>query len=835
MAQSARQCSRCTADLSTEIDDRICPACLIESGIGAIDNEPSTPSDAESAPNEAAASFPQRFGDYVLLEEIARGGQGVVYRARHVALHREVALKMFPLHPWTSAADLDRFRQEARVAAELDHPAIVPIFEVGEFQRQHYFTMKLIEGVGLDRRPSGDVMPSRRAAEIVAEAARAVQHAHDRGVLHRDLKPGNLLLDVAGRPHLTDFGLAKLLDHDQSLTRTREILGTPSYLAPEVAQGNGRVPAVTTDVYGLGTVLYFLLTGQPPFAGGTTLETVRQVVETDPRRPRAWNPVVDRDLETICLKCLEKNPEHRYGSAVALAEDLERWLQHRPIRARAGGMIYRGRKWFRRHVVATVVTVAVLAVGATIGWSSRRGNTSTPPRPSLAVLFHAVDDESRSLASEFSRNVAHLLSGLPGVTVAPRSSLLKWEGTKRPAEIGAALKVPVLLTGTVRQTGNNFQLDVELVDVATGRTRWIKSHAAALSGGAEVQSQVVRAVAGQLGLELLDSNRRALRASLQVDPAAWAHYLRGRQLLDAMSEPNLLQGVKELEQAVERDPSFAAAHAALAEAHLDLGYLFREPAGHFARAREHVRAALRLDETLPEALVADGVLRFFHEWDWAAAERSVRQAVLLDASKLENHACYLHCLETVGRVDDALKLVRLAAATHPSSILIHSELGCASYYAGRFDESETHWRDTLRRDPENAYLRWGLARTLAQQGKLPDAARELELALTKTGGDWAAIQSEVAYVQGRRQQREAAARTIAELRARADREYVDPYLLAMAHAGLDERDEVFRQLERAAHVRSSWIPSLPVDPKFAHLRSDPRYLALRSLLKLPPN
>jgi tetratricopeptide (TPR) repeat protein len=421
------------------------------------------------------------------------------------------------------------------------------------------------------------------------------------------------------------------------------------------------------------------------------------------------------------------------------------------------------------------------------------------------------------------------------VTVAPRSALLKWEGTKQPAEIGAALQVPVLLTGAVRQTGTDFRLDVELVDVATGQARWSKSHAAALSGGAEVQSQVVRAVAGQLGLELMDSNRRALRPGLPIDPAAWTHYLRGRQLLDAMSEPNLLQGIKELDQAVARDPGFAAAHAALAEAHLDLGYIFREPAGHFARAREHVRAALRLDETLPEALVADGVLRFFHEWDWAAAERSVRQAVLLDASKLENHACYLHCLEAVGRADEALKLVRLAAATHPSSILIHSELGCASYYAGRLDESETHWRDTLGRDPENAYLRWGLARTLAQQGKLPDAARELETALTKTGGDWAAIQSDVAYVQGRRQQRDAAVRTITELKARASREYVDPYVLAMAFVGIDETDEVFRQLERAAHVRSSWIPSLPVDPKFAPLRGDARFQALRTLLKLPPN
>jgi eukaryotic-like serine/threonine-protein kinase len=348
-----KQCSRCTTEVSGDIADGLCPACLLEAGLGSLD-------DGLAPPVTGGAAFPQKFGDYELLGEIARGGQGVVYRARHVALNREVALKMFPVNPWTTPADLQRFRNEARVSAELDHPAIVPTYDVGEVNGQHFFTMKLIDGTGLDHFFSGAIGSAERAAEIVAEAARGIQHAHERGVLHRDIKPGNILIDVAGRPHITDFGLAKLLETDSALTRTREMLGTPSYISPEVATGNTKALSPTTDVYGLGAVLYQLLTRNPPFAGGTTLETIRQVVETEPRRPTLWNPKLDRDVETICLKCLEKDPVRRYASAAELADDLERWLRHEPIRARPGGIAYRGRKWIRRNPIATAIAAAVV-------------------------------------------------------------------------------------------------------------------------------------------------------------------------------------------------------------------------------------------------------------------------------------------------------------------------------------------------------------------------------------------------------------------------------------------------------------------------------------------
>ena len=273
-----------------------------------------------------------------MLEEVGRGGQGVVYRAHQKSLNRTVALKVIGLGPWTTETHLKRFRREAEAAASLEHSGIVPIYEVGEEDGQCYFSMKFIEGGQLDEVVRHTPMSIRQAAELVAKVARTVHYAHEHGILHRDIKPGNILLDAKGEPQLTDFGLARLVEAESTITRTLEVMGTPSYMAPEQAAGEHTKISKATDVYGLGAVLYQLLTGHPPFAGGTSYETLRLLRDTEPRRPRLLNPKVDRDLSTICLKCLEKDPKRRYPSALALAEDLGTLAKARtnPARSQVG-------------------------------------------------------------------------------------------------------------------------------------------------------------------------------------------------------------------------------------------------------------------------------------------------------------------------------------------------------------------------------------------------------------------------------------------------------------------------------------------------------------------
>ena len=353
MKTATTVCGTCGATISGNAKDEVCPACLLES-LALLDDESGTDVGLSAAESVAGGADPGRpasplpatarrprilsdFGDYELLEEIGRGGQGVVYRARQKSLNRTVALKVIGLGQWATEAHLKRFRREAEAAASLNHPCIVPIHEVGERDGCCYFSMNFVEGGQLDQVVRDTPMSTRQAAELIAKVARTVHYAHEHGILHRDIKPGNILLDKHGEPHLTDFGLARLVETESTVTRTNEVLGTPSYMAPEQAVGETKKLTSATDVYGLGAVLYQLLTGHPPFAGRTTYETVKLLLETEPRRPRLLNPKVDRDLSAICLKCLEKEPARRYASAELLAEELDRFCRGEPILARPVG------------------------------------------------------------------------------------------------------------------------------------------------------------------------------------------------------------------------------------------------------------------------------------------------------------------------------------------------------------------------------------------------------------------------------------------------------------------------------------------------------------------
>ena len=306
--------------------------------------------------------LPRAFGDYELLEELGRGGMGVVFRARQKNLNRLVALKMILIGRLASAEDINRFQREAESVAALEHPNIVPIFEVGKHEGQPYFTMKLIEGGSLDNHLDNFKKDPRAAATLVAAVARAVRYAHQRGILHRDLKPANILLDEEMMPHLTDFGLAKRLDGGETQTTMGSVAGTLEYLAPERIASPNRLLSWSVDVYSMGGILYALLTGRPPFRGRTPLETLRLAQETEPANPRLLNSKVDRDLSTICLKCLEKDPGKRYEAAKPLADDLDNWLEGRPILARPVSRAERLWRWCRRKPLATALLGAAAIV-----------------------------------------------------------------------------------------------------------------------------------------------------------------------------------------------------------------------------------------------------------------------------------------------------------------------------------------------------------------------------------------------------------------------------------------------------------------------------------------
>ena len=398
-------CRECGKPLAPDTLLGLCPECMMKAGLA-----PSSKSAVPVAPNafvEGPETETKAFvagtklgyiGDYELLEEIARGGRGVVYKARQSSLKRIVAVKMIRSGELADEGEVRRFRTEAQAAAQLQHPNIVAIHEIGEHEGRHYFSMDFVEGRNLAQVAAGRPVAARTAAEWLKAIAEAVQFAHQRGVLHRDLKPQNIMLDAAGRPRVTDFGLAKNLGSDSTLTNTGAVMGSPCYMSPEQARGSNDLVGPASDIYSLGAILYELLTGRPPFRGASPMDTLSQVVRDEPPRPRSLNPGAPVDLETICLKCLEKEPVRRYPTARELEADLGRFLAGEPVQARPASALRRTLSWSRRHrwVFSAAVSVLILTLmGLTYGlweqtkflnWLNAHPGHVKAPGPRTAAL-----------------------------------------------------------------------------------------------------------------------------------------------------------------------------------------------------------------------------------------------------------------------------------------------------------------------------------------------------------------------------------------------------------------------------------------------------------------
>jgi ABC-type phosphate/phosphonate transport system substrate-binding protein len=383
------KCSSCGGDIEQDVPFRQCPKCLLDLGL-LFEPAPEREFSNSSLPFEGAG-----LPDYEILERIGRGGMGVVYRARQLSLNRVVALKVIGAGEVASPAALARFRREAEAVAKLDHPNIVPIYEVGENEANPFLVMRLIEGASLADRLLDFALPVHsqeqanrcqvEIARLITAVARAVHYAHERGVLHRDLKPSNILLDQDGNPHLTDFGVAKFVDQDTALTQTSELLGTPCYMAPE--QAAGKPLSGATDVYSLGVILYELLAGRRPFEAERPVEILRKVLEEEPTPPDLRNGAVDRDLATISLKCLDKDPGRRYASALELARDLERWQRREPVLARPAGPIVRLRRWTMRNpALATLIAGLIVGMGLTLALLARTRDEERRKSVALAIL-----------------------------------------------------------------------------------------------------------------------------------------------------------------------------------------------------------------------------------------------------------------------------------------------------------------------------------------------------------------------------------------------------------------------------------------------------------------
>jgi TolB-like protein/Tfp pilus assembly protein PilF len=735
MAIVIRVCRKCGAKIFTDAPEGLCTGCVLETALEIFPDAVAAGGDCGSAENlqtndthgvPEVKTTPKAFrakllgalGDYELLEEVGRGGQGVVFRARQKSLNRIVALKVIGLGQWATKAHLKRFRLEAEAAARLDHPCIVPIYEVGERDGQCYFSMKFVESGQLDEVVKQTPLSIRQAVELIAKVARTVHYAHEHGILHRDIKPGNILLDVKGEPHLTDFGLARLVESESTITRTVEVLGTPSYMAPEQAAGDNTQLTKATDVYGIGAVLYQLLTAHPPFAGGTTYETIKLLLETDPRPPRLWNPKVDRDVSTICLKCLEKDPKRRYSSALAVAEDLERWLRHEPIRARRTGFVGRTKKWLQRNPTAAGIVVLSLALIAALGiivWKTdvlRR-----PAAAAIAVLpFENLsnDKEDASFADGIQDDLLTKLAKIADLKVISRTSVMGYRGKHNTRQIGDELGVSHVLEGSVRKVGAWLHINAQLINARTDSHVWAEEYDRDLKDMFAVQSEIAQKVAQQLHAKISRAERLAIERPPTADLTAFDLYGRAKNLLlvgtsstsnSPTAKANWLKAADLLNQAVAHDPTFLQAYCQLASVHDELYHLrFDRMPARLALAEAAINAAFRLRPDAGEAhLARAGHLYYgYLDYDRALTELEIARQTLPDDARLFELKGYVERRRPGGNQEEALRNLERAVELDPRNIFLLRQTALSYDDLRRYADEEAILDRVLSIEPNDA-------------------------------------------------------------------------------------------------------------------------------------
>jgi serine/threonine protein kinase/Tfp pilus assembly protein PilF len=756
-----------------------------------------------------------RIGNYQILEEIGRGGMGVIYRARQRHSRRIVALKRMLSFQADSQETLARFRREAEAAASLDHPNILPIYEVSEAEDSlPFFSMKFAAGGSLlDAAPALRNEP-RRSVELMAKVARAVQYAHGHGILHRDLKPGNILLDGRGEPLVSDVGLAKWLDTTSDVTRTLTIFGTPGYIAPEQAKRSAAKLTPTADVYSLGAILFELFTERPPFLGEHALAVIQQASEKPAPKLRSLIPGFDRDLETICAKCLEREPNARYRSAGDLAEDLERWLVGRPIVARPVLPSTRIWRWSRRKPAIAGLIASSVALAAAMGWNFWESELfRAAPEKSIAVLpFENLSpDADTTFADGIREEILTRLAGIADLKVISRTSTQHYQSKPRNlSQIAKQLGVANILEGSVQKATDQVRVNVQLINAQTDSHLWAETFDRKLIDIFEVQTEIAKRIAESLQVKLTGREEQALAVKPTNNPEAYDAYLRGlsfeaRTSRSVAYSPDLLvKAAGFYEHAVQLDPNFATAWARLSHVNTHLYLAGFGPEATSARrdaAKRALENAEKLEPNSPETLLALGQYQSWVLREYGAAKT------------------------TFGRVSKML----------PGNSDVPASLGRVALYEGHWDKSIAYFEQMLTLDPRNSASLTMFANVCANLRKFPAALKFYDRVLDFTPNDPDIMTAKAAVYQAQGNLQEAA-RFLPEIITetnptkiahwRLERNYGEAILrikMELSQSGVKPYDKATSQL------RLAWIQRLAGDTAAAKATAEQARNTLQTL------
>jgi eukaryotic-like serine/threonine-protein kinase len=769
-------------------------------------------------------------GDRYRVERaLGQGGMAVVFLAEDLKHRRRVAIKV--LKPELSAAlGGDRFLREIEIAANLQHPHIIPLYDSGQADGLLYYVMPFADGESLRHRLTREhQLPLDAALEIARQVGRALQYAHERGVVHRDIKPENIVLS-GGQAVVADFGIARALHaaSDEPLTITGLVVGTPQYMSPE--QAGGVAVDSRTDQYSLACVLYEMLSGQPPFTG-TSSQAIMARHSLDPVPGlRSVRQTVPMGVERAIVQAMAKLPADRYS-------DIERFLdalappptgQVTAASPAVAGAHRRSRD-FRTALIAGTSVLAAMAAWWLLG--SRVRPQAPPGHRGIAALAVLPFEEPSSgpdssyLGQGMTEGLIAELAQIGSLKVISRASGEVAQGSGRPlSELARELRVDAILTGSVRREGDSAHVAVRLLQARDSAVLLSREYHGRLGELPDLQRAITLAITASVNADLKSTERGRLKAHRSVDQRAYEAYLRGRFYLE---RGDAEQARTQFEYAGRIAPNWAPSYVGLATYYTALPFFTDvPPAQVLPKARAALAQALALDETLAEAHAVNGYIRAYYEWDWRAAEQEFRRALELQPNYADAYFSYSRFLASRRRLDEAIAQLSHAVELDPLSVSLQANRALLDYFAGRYEDAATRLHDLLRQDSTDVTVKWGLALVEEQQGKSLDAIARLEPISTGSFNRTSSLGH--AYATAGKPAR--AREVLAALHAAARDRYVPAYWFALVYAGLGDRDQALRYLERAYEERSTVLAYLLIDPRLAPLRGDPRFLTLAKRL-----
>ena len=779
----------------------------------------------------------RNLGSYRIISLLGAGGMGEVYRAFDERLQREIAIKVLPASDAHDPAAAGRLVREARAAAALNHPNICTIHEVGEDEGQAFIAMEFVEGVALQSAvPPGTGLPTELVLNYGSQVADALAHAHERGVLHRDLKTSNIMITPAGRAKVLDFGLAKrvvagadvptVTTHAVTITGTHA--GTPAYMSPE--QLRGVQADARSDVWALGVVLYELAAGARPFAGHTLYELSSAILG---ELPRPLPPHVTPSLRAIIDRCLLKDPAERFQKADDVRSALDAARDGVPVVAPVLPRTIPARRVSARMVAAAAaIAVVVAGVVLNVGGVRDRFWSSQPLFDSVAVLpleNLSGDSEQAYLVGGIHERLTSDLAKLQGFSkvIGPNSTRRLRNSTATPPEIARTLGVRALVTGSVMRTGDRVTINAQLIDGSDGRTVWGQTYERAATDVAALQNDVVSAIAQAIHLRLRPEDRERLASRATISPETYELYLRGMHELTSADEGGTpTAGIAYLQKAVDRDPGDPYAYAGLARGYVTLGHSPAAQPDSWIRARAAAERALTLAPDLAEAHSAMAQVKLYHEWDWAGAERAFQRANELNPNMPAAHYHYAWHLFLVDRLKEAIAEHERARDLDPLTPRNTAYLSVLYTTAGRYDDAITAAKQVLELNPR-AGLAWeALAFTYSSMGKHEEA-----IEASRKAAEYAPLRTfslGIAYAMAGRM--DEARGVLETIKKRPPTSY-NMWARAMVQMYLGDADEFFTSIAYEPH--HGFVPWVRVEPAMIRLKDDPRYPQLFARLKLP--